>query len=329
LVEQLLCVVDDVRGVPGFFMDKGKWTVSGKGGMLIPVSDPSIDPKTKLSKYPEGTKASPMVHFPLSDVEDRSVIRITEGEIKADIVTQATGTYTIGLPGIRRWELAVDIISKLKPKKVLIAFDSDKDETHSSSNGWADLPNEVGKSLCKLYKSLSLSGFNPVIEDWNKKLGKGIDDVITDGGEEDIGEMSPEDAEELIIRILEKDPALDWYYSHRDKRFFQFSDPKYGYDKEQFRDMKGGGDPKYILEVLNDDSFLKVARTSYEPEQPRISGEEDMKVYNQWRGIDYPPIKGDVSTFLNHIEFILPDEEDRDQILKFLAFTVQNPVKIM
>ena len=53
------------------------------------------------------------------------LIRVTEGELKADVATALSDIFTISVPGVGAWRTALPILRTLKPKEVRLAFDSD------------------------------------------------------------------------------------------------------------------------------------------------------------------------------------------------------------
>jgi len=53
------------------------------------------------------------------------------------------------------------------------------------------------------------------------------------------------------------------------------------------------------------------------------------RLVNSWSGLDIEPKQGDITPWLSHIEYLIPDAEQRDTVIKYLAFTLQRPdVKI-
>ena len=66
------------------------------------------------------------VHVPLHSRRSKQrTVRVTEGELKADIATARTGILTLGLPGVGMFARAVPILQELGAEKVIIAFDAD------------------------------------------------------------------------------------------------------------------------------------------------------------------------------------------------------------
>ena len=180
--------------VPGFYIkqDGGKqWvTIAGSPGLLIPVrdrqarilgfkirlDDPPADGEGKYrwlssnGRY-HGTGQVNLVHYPLFNGETDAV-RVTEGELKADISTVLSGTLTISLPGVNCWQSAIPALADLNAKTVLLAFDSDF-ETNIN----------VVTALHALTEKLIELKYEVILETWDDRQGKGIDDLLAAGHE--------------------------------------------------------------------------------------------------------------------------------------------------
>jgi Zinc-binding domain of primase-helicase len=72
-----------------------------------------------------GAKADCAVHIPLGVSPGCGILRITEGELKADVATALSGIATISIPGVGMWKKALPIVAALAPHTVRIAMDSD------------------------------------------------------------------------------------------------------------------------------------------------------------------------------------------------------------
>jgi hypothetical protein len=123
--------------VPGFFVKKedGKhWlTLAGAPGILIPVrdlagqivaikiraDDPGDGPKyTWLSSASYGGPGpSNRIHVPMF-AGDRSIVRITEGELKADIATALSNILTLSIPGVSSWRQVLPALKECGAKTV-------------------------------------------------------------------------------------------------------------------------------------------------------------------------------------------------------------------
>ena len=112
--------------VPGLYENEaGRWSVAGATGMLVPVRDIEgriVALKIRADEAGEGSKYTYLsstkyggpgpgsqVHVPLHDELDLSVVRLTEGELKADVATALAGILTVSTPGVSSWRPALDV----------------------------------------------------------------------------------------------------------------------------------------------------------------------------------------------------------------------------
>jgi Domain of unknown function (DUF3854) len=177
-------------GVPGFYVTtttrSPRWSIGGAGGLLLPVRDThgeivalkvrpdEIKPGdkgkykwiTSKSKNRGGPGPGSPVHVPLFS-GDSSTVRVTEGEIKADIATMVTGMLTISIPGVGQWREAKAVLHDLGAKVVRVALDAD-----------ACTNNTVASAIVSLVTDLGKSGFVVELEQWDIAHGKGIDDLL-------------------------------------------------------------------------------------------------------------------------------------------------------
>jgi hypothetical protein len=187
---------DTLLHVPGFYKkeERGKsWiTMAGSPGILIPVRDYQgriiglkirVDsPKEPDQKYiwlssagrPGGTGQVNLLHVPLFNGDKPKILRLTEGELKADIATALSGILTLSLPGVNSWRLALSAIKEFRAEKVIVAFDADAHNNRNVANHLLNLFIE----LLKLDNGLSLKSV--YLEIWDTSF-KGIDDVLAAG----------------------------------------------------------------------------------------------------------------------------------------------------
>lgn len=199
---------DDVcKKVPGLFIKQGErspyWTLAGSTGIIIPLRDvrgrvvalkvradkPGRGPKYsyitssgRMGAVQDGPSPMPIVHLPVgscsshndcNDFDNGSAVikvRLTEGELKADIATVLSGHLTISIPGVSIWRPAVPVLKKLAPKKILLAFDADAQDNYN-----------VARALQNTAVALQTEGFDVELETWPREWGKGIDDVLASG----------------------------------------------------------------------------------------------------------------------------------------------------
>jgi len=175
--------------VPGFFVEKEgnkRWlTLAGTPGILIPVrnlsgqivaikiraDDPGEGPKyTWLSSASHGGPGpGNRVHIP-TFTGDRSLVRITEGELKADIATALSDILTLSIPGVSSWRQALPVLKQCQAKIVSLAFDADAKTNHN-----------VARALDLTFQALTQQGYEVQIETWDITQGKGIDDLLAAG----------------------------------------------------------------------------------------------------------------------------------------------------
>jgi hypothetical protein len=168
--------------VPGFVDKNDRVVFAVKSGLLIPARDVAgqiaglkvrHDDRDNGPKYTwassKEASCGNLVHVPLGVTPPCTTARLTEGELKADVATVLSGTPTVSAPGVSNWALAVPVLKALGVKKVLLAFDQDgKPGTLAATE--------------KALLGLTREGLEVVLEWWDGKAGKGIDDLLAAGG---------------------------------------------------------------------------------------------------------------------------------------------------
>lgn len=170
--------------VPGMFQRNGAWTIGGQAGLLVPVRDIHArvvglkirldEAQAKGGRYRYltssthgGAKAELVVHVPAwVDPWGAPVVRITEGELKADVASALLGSPVIGIPGVKSWPLGRDAALALRPARVIVAMDMDR---RSSA--------DVGAAQDQLVKTLRGAGLRVAAESWDSRF-KGLDDML-------------------------------------------------------------------------------------------------------------------------------------------------------
>ena len=157
--------------IPGLYLVNCSWRIAGPQGIVIPVRDTKrriialkirrdcngCDSKyiyLSSSKY-GGPSVNASVHVPLIDHKEFGIVRLTEGELKADVTTAFSGRLTLGLPGVFGWKQAVPILRELGAKVVRVAFDSDVDTNE-----------HVARAVVQTINGLDAEGFNTEVEQW-------------------------------------------------------------------------------------------------------------------------------------------------------------------
>ena len=162
--------------VPGFYVAEhdGRrwWSLAGAAGLLIPVRNldghivalkvradiPGDGPKytTISSSKHGGPSPGAPVHVPLYEGARGTTVRLTEGELKADVATALSGLLTLSIPGVAMWRKALPVLEALQPQRVLLAFDAD----------WRSNPH-VAHALGQAAFALVTAGYEVQVEDWD------------------------------------------------------------------------------------------------------------------------------------------------------------------
>ncbi|MDD2268929.1 MAG: DUF3854 domain-containing protein [Eubacteriales bacterium] len=135
-------------GVPGFYKKNDKWTMlEMTSGIFIPVMTGLVDIQgfqlrrdtlekegdvrylTWSTKFKTaGACSKAYVHFSKGVDENYREVILTEGPLKANIITEFTGVSVIGIPGVNSVSFLPTYLDQLKAKgleKIYIAFDMD------------------------------------------------------------------------------------------------------------------------------------------------------------------------------------------------------------
>ncbi|MCL4351536.1 MAG: DUF927 domain-containing protein, partial [Firmicutes bacterium] len=209
--------VTTLQTIPGAYVKKdgGRswWSLAGVPGLLIPVrnvfgqiialkiraDDGTTYPRysTMSSRRHEGPGPGALIHVPRhEEAINTSTVRLTEGELKADVAQHQTGMLTLSVPGVSNWRPVVPLLKTFNTQTVLVAFDVD---SHTNPH--------VAAALEQTYKELTHQGWNVAIETWPVAWGKGIDDILTNGYQPQRTKMLPEktaDNEASPVSIFER-----------------------------------------------------------------------------------------------------------------------------
>ncbi len=221
---------DTILHVPGFFLRDGdpELHLAEPGGLAIPcrnVDGAIVAIRVRTETAARGSKPATKrylwlsapkgvdvqgcgpgapCHVPHHDAAMRlDDIRVTEGELKADIATLRTGVLTIGIPGVAMWPRALPVLKALGARRVHLAFDGD-----------ARTNRHVAQPLQRFASELTKAGYEVVVEVWHQRW-KGIDDALThaEGGwgaiEQHVGREAWEQIEKIVAESgAPPDPAI-------------------------------------------------------------------------------------------------------------------------
>ena len=192
--------------VPGLYQKNGIWNLAGSPGIVVPVRNPKkqitalkirADIANNDKKYTYmssagdkgGLSAVSQAHVPLHAHTNLETVRLTEGELKADIATILGGVLTISIPGVSEWRKGIATLKALGVSCVKVSLDMD-----------ASINSAVAKALENIVEHLLAENLEVVIETWDSKY-KGIDDALLAGTP--ITEHRGTEAEEVIKKFRE------------------------------------------------------------------------------------------------------------------------------
>jgi hypothetical protein len=186
IVKAILAQFDreTLLSVPGFHAHGAQLRFWNLPGLLIPVRDVSGQivallsrPDKKLdsggkylwisSKSKGGSSPGAPCHVPTAKRPDDGMVRLTEGALKADVATALNGMPTVGASSVANWRPTLPILRELGAKTVRVAFDCD-----------ATVNPHVALATIGCCEALAREGFKVEVERWDRKHGKGIDDVL-------------------------------------------------------------------------------------------------------------------------------------------------------
>jgi replicative DNA helicase len=133
------------------------------------------------------------VSFPTIAVPKADLL-ITEGPLKADIISDRTSTITVAFQGVSAidFEALGRVVEDIKPKRILLALDADR-KTNKA----------VGKAHERLCEWCEEQGHAYLVADWDIELGKGLDDLLIAGHRPEWLEPAPQEAPAEIRERVE------------------------------------------------------------------------------------------------------------------------------
>lgn len=337
-----LNATENLDNVPGFYMDakSGYRSMAYVSGLVIPVCDfnghhksllirndrAKTDSRGRLAnKYvtfsssgkPKGERVYHTTHCPIVKGPPKEACgvtaRLTEGVLKADVSTAIGDLYTLGIQGLNVHDDFAATIDQLEISTIQICFDQGEDDSLDMIRGKARLINRI-KEI----------GIDFQIETWSPEYGKGIDDVLKNGHADKIRFLTQEEIDSIMDAAKQVDPYDgQWIYVVHEKKIFNKGNLK-SWEKQQFADMFGLVKGEVVSQLLAERKMEFVERTSYWPGRGETVEDQGFKCLNTWRGNDIEPIQGDISVFLDLLDFLIPNDEERDLAQKWMAWVVRN-----
>lgn len=125
----------------------------------------------------------------------------------------------------------------------------------------------------------------------------------------------------------------DWVWIAQAKMFYRRRDGMM-FDTKSFDSMfnymiegKGSISTEIFSSKL---SMRKFDKMDFLPERPEFITEinaETVRIYNIWRPSKLKPKSGNADVFLNHMSYMFEDEYERNLVLNYMAWCVQNPAQ--
>ena len=83
-----------------------------------------------------------------------------------------------------------------------------------------------------------------------------------------------------------------------------------------------------LLQILLQNKCIKVAHAKqFSPNAPLVFLEEGITYVNTYVPLDLEPVNGNVGRFKRHMKYLIPNELERNTLLDWLAYNIQNPGK--
>src|SRR5262249_15111113 len=109
-------------------------------------------------------------HAPLGTPGAARLVRVSEGELKADVIQALSGLPTLSAPGVSNWRPCLDVLKALGCKTVRLAYDADCADKRA-----------VARALSAFAEAFGVAGYVLELERWDAADGKGLDDLLAAG----------------------------------------------------------------------------------------------------------------------------------------------------
>jgi len=187
------CGRDALLETPGFVEDQnrpGGLRLNG-AGLLIPVRDVAgriqgmqlrLDRSEKRYIWlssPDVASSGTPAHVARPAVVTDQRIYLTEGPLKADIAAGRLGAVVVGITGVTTWRNALPALDALQAQGhdvVVVALDADDPDSKARTVAMVEaIRQEIAAALVTM-------GYAVRFARWDHSLGKGLDDLLLDGG---------------------------------------------------------------------------------------------------------------------------------------------------
>lgn len=193
--------------------------------------------------------------------------------------------------------------------------------------GYEDCESEIRTRWESLGNS-ARGGRPTTIRHLHQVLGRYGKGVPPPPAEEDF-EAAPFKSDELLPAELSR-LSKEWVWVADAMVFIRKRDLK-RFAQDQWRTLHAHFSEEPILRLVwnNADFIEKFESLTYRPNAPEVIGSGRGKVFNIWRPSGLQPQPGDATWFLEHMQYLIPEQREREAVLDYLAHLVQHPdVKI-
>lgn len=197
-----------------------------------------------------------------------------------------------------------------------VADDPYRDHAERIATHWDSFDEETeGVTANTLYKAVSAAGRNDLVEKAKRR-----------SAEEDFADAPPIELSQLDVRPT-TGGLRDWVWVASATCFVRLSDGTKFTDKQwksMHAHLKPDGD--IVNAVFRGATPVRrFEQFVYLPGAPTFPDGERGKRYNAWRPSNVVAKEGDASWFVEHMEYLIPDERERGFVLDYLASIVQRP----
>lgn len=102
----------------------------------------------------------------------------------------------------------------------------------------------------------------------------------------------------------------------------RYSNPDFVQAYKHKKDRKGN---LIAPTILQKNVFLKPEKEVFAPGKDQLFNIVNELVFNSWHDCGVVAVEGDATPFIEHLEYLFPNEADRSLLLDFLAYSVQHP----
>ena len=152
--------------------------------------------------------------------------------------------------------------------------------------------------------------------------------MLSKGFSDQIKRLDDEAAKKFCEDSLKNDLPPDWVYVIETRRFNNLKVDIH-LSCEQFDDRYAPMFKNPSKECLRLPNFPRVDKQIYKPADLPMFEENGIKYLNIWKQNKIERVQGDITPFLDHVAYLLPNPDEQTILLDWLAHNIQFPGKKM